>query len=94
LFLKFLTAAENQVTWTTATSYFPINLEAAANLGDFETANPYFATANALVSAPDVTIYSSPQVVSYAAVRSIIPKGWPMWPATGAMLRKWLGDDR
>jgi multiple sugar transport system substrate-binding protein len=75
LFLKFLTSADSQVTWTTATSYFPISLEAAANLGDFEMENPYFATANALVSDPDVTIYSSPQVISYSAVRSIISEG-------------------
>ncbi len=75
LFLKFLTTAENQVTWTKATSYFPINLEAAANLGDYEAENPYFATANAIVSAPDVKIYNSPQIISYSAVRTIISEG-------------------
>jgi multiple sugar transport system substrate-binding protein len=75
LFLKYLTTAENQVTWTKATSYFPINLEAAANLGDYEMENPYFAAANAIVSDPNITIYSSPQVISYTPVRSIISEG-------------------
>lgn len=72
VFLKFLTSTESQITWTTATSYFPINLEAAASLGDFEAENVYFAQANAIVSDPDITIYSSPKVISYSPVRNLI----------------------
>jgi ABC-type glycerol-3-phosphate transport system substrate-binding protein len=72
LFLKFLTSVESQITWTTATSYFPINLEAARSLGDFEATNPYFAQANAIIADPTVTIYSSPKVISYNAVRDLI----------------------
>jgi multiple sugar transport system substrate-binding protein len=74
LFLKFLSSMESQVTWTTATSYFPINLDAAANLGDFETQNPYFAQANALIADPSIKIYTAPPVVSYNAVRDLVAK--------------------
>jgi multiple sugar transport system substrate-binding protein len=72
LFLKFLASTESQIAWTTATSYFPINLEAAASLGDFAAQNPYFAQANAIISDPSVKVYNSPQVVSYSAVRGLI----------------------
>src|SRR5690606_36790919 len=72
LFLKFLTETENQITWTTATSYFLINLEAAASLGDFEAANPFFAAANALVNDPEVNKYNAPQQLSYGSVRNLI----------------------
>jgi ABC-type glycerol-3-phosphate transport system substrate-binding protein len=72
LFLKFLSSAESQITWTTATSYFPINLEAAQSLGDFEAQNPYFAQANAIIADPGIRIYSSPPVISYNAVRDLV----------------------
>ncbi|MBN1564709.1 MAG: extracellular solute-binding protein, partial [Anaerolineae bacterium] len=75
LFLKFLTLAENQIAWTQATSYFPINLDAAANLADFEAANPYFAAAKAIVADPNIKVYGSPQVISYNAVRGIMSEG-------------------
>lgn len=74
LFLKFLSSVDSQIAWTTATSYFPINLEAAASLGDYETANPYFAEANAIISDPGIKIYSSPAVLSYNPVRDLIAK--------------------
>jgi multiple sugar transport system substrate-binding protein len=74
LFLKFLSSTESQIAWTTATAYFPINLEAAASLGDYEAQNPYFAEANAIISDPTVNIYSSPQVLSYSAVRDLVSK--------------------
>jgi multiple sugar transport system substrate-binding protein len=74
LFLKFLSTAESQVAWTTATAYFPINLDAAASLSDFEAQNPQFAEANAIIADPTVNIYSSPQVLSYSAVRDLVSK--------------------
>ena len=72
LFLKFLASTESQIAWTTATAYFPINLEAAASLGDYEAENPHFAQANAIVADPAVKVYNSPQVISYTAVRGLI----------------------
>lgn len=49
-----------------------MNLEASAGLADFEAANPYFAQVNALVGNPDVSLYFSPQQLSYGAVRDLI----------------------
>ncbi|HLA44478.1 MAG TPA: extracellular solute-binding protein [Aggregatilineales bacterium] len=72
LFLKYFLTTGSQVTWTLATSYFPINLEAAASLGDFETTNPFFAQANALISDPDINIYLSPQTLAYGSIRPLI----------------------
>jgi multiple sugar transport system substrate-binding protein len=76
LFLKFLSSTESQIAWTTATAYFPINLDAAASLGDFEAQNPQFAEANAIIADPNVKIYSSPQVLSYSAIRDLVSKAW------------------
>jgi ABC-type glycerol-3-phosphate transport system substrate-binding protein len=76
LFLKFLSSTESQIAWTTATAYFPINLEAAASLGDYEASNPYFAEANAIIADPSVNIYSAPAVLSYNPVRDLIGKAW------------------
>lgn len=74
LFLKFLASPDSQVAWTTATSYFPINLEAGKSLADFEAQNPYFAQANAIVSDPTIKVYTSPAVISYNAVRDLMAK--------------------
>lgn len=72
LFLKFLASAEAQVTWASATGYFPINTAANEQLGDYESTNPFFAQANALLNNPDVKVYSAPQELSYNAVRGLI----------------------
>jgi multiple sugar transport system substrate-binding protein/sn-glycerol 3-phosphate transport system substrate-binding protein len=72
LFLKYFTNTENQILWTTSTSYFPLNTEAAANLGDFTVQNPFFAQALALVNDPNIHIYQSPQQLSYGAIRGLI----------------------
>lgn len=72
LFLKFLMQTEQQIAWTTATAYFPINLDAAAGLADYEAANPLFAQVNALVSDPEVRIYFAPQNLSYGVVRGLL----------------------
>lgn len=75
LFIKFLASPENQAKWTQATSYFPISKSAAAELGDMEAENPYFATVNQGLANGDFTIYSSPQQLSYGAVRDILATG-------------------
>jgi len=72
LFIKYLSETEQQIRWTEATSYFPIDLDAAASLTDFEAENPFFAAANALVSSPDVNVYTSPPLLSYGALRGVI----------------------
>jgi multiple sugar transport system substrate-binding protein len=96
LFLKFLSSTESQVAWTTGTGYFPINLEAAASLGDYEAQNPRFAEANAIVSDPSIKIYSSPQVLSYSAVRDLVSKAWADVTSNGkdvATVAQQLTDD-
>lgn len=72
LFLKFLSGTEQQIAWTTATSYFPINMDAAEGLAEFEAANPFFAQANTLLRDPDVNIYFAPQNLSYGTVRGLV----------------------
>jgi multiple sugar transport system substrate-binding protein len=96
LFLKFLSSTDSQVAWTTATSYFPINLDAAASLGDFEAQNPQFAEANAIIADPSVKIYSSPAVLSYNPVRDLISKAWADVTSNGkdvATVAQQLTDD-
>ena len=72
LFIKFLASESSQRQWTTATSYFPLNSVVANSLEEMEAANPFFAQANALVNDPALTIYSSPQQLSYGAVRGLM----------------------
>lgn len=96
LFLKFLSSTESQIAWTTATAYFPINLEAAASLGDYEASNPYFAEANAIIADPSVNIYSAPAVLSYNPVRDLIGKAWADVTSNGmdvATVAQQLTDD-
>jgi hypothetical protein len=94
--LKFLSSTESQIAWTTATAYFPINLDAAASLGDFEAQNPQFAEANAIIADPSVKIYSSPAVLSYNPVRDLISKAWADVTSNGkdvATVAQQLTDD-
>lgn len=72
LFVKYIASDAVQETWTTATSYFPTSRTVAEGLGDFEAENPFFAQANALVNDGAITIYGSPQQLSYGAVRGLI----------------------
>ncbi len=72
LFLRWMSEQDQQIVWTEATSYFPVNLDAADNLADFEAENVFFAAANQLLANPDVNVYSSPPILSYGAVRPLI----------------------
>jgi multiple sugar transport system substrate-binding protein/sn-glycerol 3-phosphate transport system substrate-binding protein len=72
LFIKFLASEGSQRQWTENTNYFPINNVVAGSLDELEAANPRFAEANALLSDQSVTIYSSPQQLSYGAVRGLM----------------------
>ncbi|KAB2905273.1 MAG: extracellular solute-binding protein [Anaerolineae bacterium] len=72
LFLKFLSGVDQQVAWTTATSYFPMNLDATAGLADFVAENPRFGEAFALLNDPEVTLYFAPQQLSYGAIRGLV----------------------
>jgi ABC-type glycerol-3-phosphate transport system substrate-binding protein len=71
-FLKFLATPESQVTWASATGYFPINTAAVDQLGDYASTNPFFAQANGLLNDPEVKIYSAPSEESYNAVRGLV----------------------
>jgi multiple sugar transport system substrate-binding protein/sn-glycerol 3-phosphate transport system substrate-binding protein len=72
LFIKFLATPENQVRWTSATSYFPMRLSADEQLADFEAENPYYAAADALLTDETINVYAGPQVISYGAVRGMV----------------------
>lgn len=72
LFIKFLASQENQVRWTSATSYFPIRLSANDMLDDLKTENPYFAAASDILNDEAVNVYAGPQVLSYGTVRGLV----------------------
>jgi multiple sugar transport system substrate-binding protein/sn-glycerol 3-phosphate transport system substrate-binding protein len=72
LFIKFLSTTENQVEWTSTTSYFPMRLSAEEMLEDFEAENPYYAAASDLLADESVNVYAGPQVLSYGAVRGMV----------------------
>jgi len=72
IFLRFFTQADVSQQWAEAMSFFPVNLTAAANL---TPANPYFGTINDLIASDAVSIYLSPQQLSYGAIREILATG-------------------
>lgn len=72
LFIKFLATTESQVTWSTATGYFPLRFSAIDAMADFLASNPHFAAANELINGGETAIYVSPQQLSYNAVRSLV----------------------
>ncbi len=73
LFLKYMTNTENQITWTQNTSYFPVRTSAAEGLSEeFVSGNPYWSSINDLIASGEVSIYSSPQVISYGTVRGLV----------------------
>ncbi|MBN8591540.1 MAG: extracellular solute-binding protein [Anaerolineae bacterium] len=72
IFLRFFTQADVSQQWAEAMSFFPVNLTAAANLSP---ANPYFGTINDLIASDAVSIYLSPQQLSYGAIREILATG-------------------
>ncbi len=76
LFLKYLATPEIGVQWSEGTGYFnPVPSSAAA----LETSTnfsaglaPYFNAANALITNPDIKVYSSPAISAYSKVRELI----------------------
>jgi multiple sugar transport system substrate-binding protein/sn-glycerol 3-phosphate transport system substrate-binding protein len=72
LFLKYISGAEQQAQWTSNTSYFPIRHSAGDMLGDFESENPFYAAASALLNDESVNVYAGPQVLSYGSVRGMV----------------------
>lgn len=76
LFLKYLATPEVAVKWSSGTGYFnpvPSSAEALASAEfSFEGLAPYFNAGNALISNPDVRVYSSPAISAYSTVRGLI----------------------
>jgi len=69
LFIKFMASESSQSQWTSATSYFPLNTAVAETI---EAPNPFFTMAVNLVNDNAMTIYGSPQQLSYGAVRGLM----------------------
>lgn len=72
IFLRFFSQADVSQQWAEAMSFFPISLTAAANL---QPANPYFGAINTLLASGTVSVYVSPQQLSYGSVRDILATG-------------------
>lgn len=72
IFLRFFSQADVSKQWAETLSFFPINLEAA---GSMTPANPYFGAINDLIASGAVSIYQSPQQLSYGNVRTILATG-------------------
>ena len=73
LFMKWLTGTDPQVTWSTNTGYFTINREAASQVqAAVQDSNPQLASVIGILNDPDVTVYTSPNIVSYGTVRGLV----------------------
>jgi multiple sugar transport system substrate-binding protein len=73
LFLKYLASTEAQITWTSGTFYQPYTVSGREALtDDFLAANPQFTNTRDLLLDESVSIYSSPQILSYGDVRNVI----------------------
>lgn len=74
LFMKYFTSPEVQAQWATALSLFPAN-NAAVELIDETAYFPGFYEMIQRVGAGEVSVYVSPQRLSYGQVRSILAQG-------------------
>ena len=76
LFLKYLASPEVAVKWSTGTGYFnPVPSSAdALKTATFSVdgLGTYFNAANALISSPNIKVYSSPAIAAYSKVRSLM----------------------
>jgi multiple sugar transport system substrate-binding protein/sn-glycerol 3-phosphate transport system substrate-binding protein len=75
LFLKFLTTPESAGAWSEGSGYFNPVLSTAATMSEANFSPglyPYFSVANGLISNPDNTLYSSPNIAAYSVVRGLI----------------------
>ncbi len=76
LFVKYLAGKDAQLAWSGATGYFSIRNDIEVTEADFtEPRMPYarFVEVNGILGDESVSVYSSPGLPSYSAVRGIVP---------------------
>ena len=76
LFVKYLAGADAQLAWSGATGYFSIRNDIEVTEADFtEPRMPYarFIEVSGILSDDSVSVYSSPGLPSYSAVRGLVP---------------------
>ena len=76
LFVRYLAGAEAQLAWSSATGYYSIRNDIAVSESDFtEPSMPYsrFVEVQGILQDDMVSVYSSPGLPSYSAVRGIVP---------------------
>ncbi len=76
LFVKYLAGKEAQLAWSGATGYFSIRNDIEVTEADFtEPRMPYarFIEVSGILSDESVSVYSSPGLPSYSAVRGLVP---------------------
>ncbi len=76
LFLRYLTSAEPAATWSAGSGYFNPVLSTSTTLVEedfsFDGLYPYYSEGAGLINNPDNTLYSSPNIAAYGAVRGLI----------------------
>ncbi len=76
LFVRYLAGSEAQLAWSGATGYFSIRNDIEVSEADFtEPRMPYarFVEVQGIVQDDMVSVYSSPGLPSYSAVRGLVP---------------------
>lgn len=76
LFVKFLAGADAQLAWSGATGYFSIRNDIEVTADDFtEPRMPFerFLEVQGILQDESLSVYSSPGLPSYSAVRGIVP---------------------
>ncbi len=76
LFVKYLAGSEAQLAWSGATGYFSIRNDIEVTEADFtEPRMPFarFIEVQAILQDDMVSVYSSPGLPSYSAVRGLVP---------------------
>ncbi len=76
LFVRYLAGAEAQLAWSGATGYFSIRNDIEVSEDDFtEPLMPYsrFVEVQGILQDGMVSVYSSPGLPSYSAVRGVVP---------------------
>jgi len=76
LFVKYLAGPAAQLAWSGSTGYFSIRTDIEVTADDFtEPRMPYerFVEVQGILTDENVSVYSSPGLPSYSAVRGIVP---------------------
>jgi multiple sugar transport system substrate-binding protein len=76
LFVKYLAGAEAQLAWSSSTGYFSIRTDVDVTEEDFVGPRmPYsrFVEVGNILADENVSVYASPGLPSYSAVRGIVP---------------------